>query len=84
MDVGYLTRRLVKVVQLIIVRRRDCDTIQGKWDICGLQESRSHGNEIKKQQDMPTTTTFRIRNMPARASIKMLVTDKTILLNFSQ
>jgi hypothetical protein len=46
-----------------------------KGDICGLQESRSHGNEIKKQRDMLTTTTFRIRNMPARASIKMLVTE---------
>nr|YP_009775057.1 RNA polymerase beta'' subunit [Eleocharis cellulosa]QJA15113.1 RNA polymerase beta'' subunit [Eleocharis cellulosa] len=28
-DAGYLTRRLVEVVQHIIVRRRDCGTIQG-------------------------------------------------------
>jgi DNA-directed RNA polymerase subunit beta' len=27
-DAGYLTRRLVKVVQHIIVRKRDCGTIQ--------------------------------------------------------
>ena len=28
-DAGYLTRRLVEVVQHIIVRRRDCGTIRG-------------------------------------------------------
>nr|YP_009134939.1 RNA polymerase beta'' subunit [Chusquea spectabilis]AIM53028.1 RNA polymerase beta'' subunit [Chusquea spectabilis] len=28
-DAGYLTRRLVEVVQHIVVRRRDCDTIRG-------------------------------------------------------
>jgi DNA-directed RNA polymerase subunit beta' len=28
-DAGYLTRRLVEVVQHIIVHRRDCGTIQG-------------------------------------------------------
>nr|YP_010420182.1 RNA polymerase beta'' subunit [Nanocnide lobata]USG53650.1 RNA polymerase beta'' subunit [Nanocnide lobata] len=28
-DAGYLTRRLVEVVQHIVVRRTDCDTIQG-------------------------------------------------------
>ena len=28
-DAGYLTRRLVEVVQHIVVRRTDCGTIQG-------------------------------------------------------
>jgi len=35
-DAAYLTRRLVEVVQHIIVRKRDCGTIRGcesaKWD----------------------------------------------------
>nr|YP_010569692.1 RNA polymerase beta'' subunit [Podocarpus salignus]UZF97399.1 RNA polymerase beta'' subunit [Podocarpus salignus] len=51
-DAGYLTRRLVEVVQHIVVRRADCGTIQGSF------VSLSRGRERIKNQIVLQTQTL--------------------------
>nr|BBF90896.1 RNA polymerase beta subunit-2 [Lagarostrobos franklinii] len=51
-DAGYLTRRLVEVVQHIVVRRADCGTIQG------IFVSLSRGREKRRNQIILQTQTL--------------------------
>nr|AER45533.1 rpoC2 [Halocarpus kirkii] len=53
-DAGYLTRRLVEVVQHIVVRRADCGTIQG------IFVSLSRGRERIKNQNVLQTLIGRV------------------------